>query len=425
MNRTAKWQGGRTAWSALARIGALTLVGPAVSAQTIAITGGTVYPVSGPKIERGTVLIRDGRIVAVGANVTIPANAERVDASGKWVTPGLIHGRHDAGLNVAGLGGFSEQGVRGDVTPSFSPVEGLNPQAFTIPVARTGGITTGIVGPNGPFLPGRAFAMDLAGDHLEDVVITQSAALVLNLSGSSRNAGGGSRAGAMARVRQLFTDAQEYQRRRADYRRAQMQSLSAPVNELEALLPALQGRLPVVIVAHRQMDIRNALRLTREYRLQTVLYGAAEGWKVAQEIAEAKVPVAVEPLRDIPDFEGLNARLDNATLLREAGVEVIIAQGDPGGERSLRYIAGNAVRNGMSWDDALRAITLVPARAFGLGDRYGSLEPGKVANVVVWSDDPLDFRGHAEKVFIRGREVSLRTRETELLERYKKLPPER
>jgi imidazolonepropionase-like amidohydrolase len=134
------------------------------------------------------------------------------------------------------------------------------------------------------------------------------------------------------------------------------------------------------------------------------------------------VPVALEPLRDIPNFDGLGARLDNATLLREAGVEVIIAQSDGGGERSLRTIAGNAVRNGMTWDDALAAITLAPARAFGLADRYGSLEPGKVANVVIWSGDPLDFAGHAERVYIRGREASLRTRETELLERYRRLP---
>jgi imidazolonepropionase-like amidohydrolase len=131
--------------------------------------------------------------------------------------------------------------------------------------------------------------------------------------------------------------------------------------------------------------------------------------------------VAIQPNTDIPSFEGLQARLDIATVLREAGVNIIIAQADAGGDRDLRYVAGNAVRNGISWDDALKAITQSPAAAFGLTDR-GTLETGKVANVVVWSGDPLDFSGAAEKVFIRGKDVSLRTRETELLERYRRLP---
>jgi imidazolonepropionase-like amidohydrolase len=170
------------------------------------------------------------------------------------------------------------------------------------------------------------------------------------------------------------------------------------------------------------MDIENALRLTREYKLRTVLFGAVEGWQLARQIAAAGVPVALEPLRDIPSFDGLGARLDNATLLREAGVNVIIAQGDPGGERNLRYAAGNAVRNGLSWDDALAAITAAPAAAFGLSD-YGSLEPGKVANLVVWSGDPFDFNSAAERVYIRGQLTSLATRETELRDKYRTLPP--
>ncbi len=156
--------------------------------------------------------------------------------------------------------------------------------------------------------------------------------------------------------------------------------------------------------------------------MHAVLFGVLEGWQAAKDIAAAKVPVIVEPLSDIPSFDGLGARLDNATLLREAGAEVIIAQGDPGGERNLRYAAGNAVRNGMSWDDALRAVTAAPTAAFGLTDR-GTLEPGKVANLVIWSGDPLDFASAAEHVYVRGEEVSLKTRETELRDKYRTVPP--
>ena len=393
-----------------------------LSAQTIAITGGTVYPVSAPKIPNGTVLIRDGRIVAVGASVAIPADAIRVDAAGKWVTPGLIHANANAGLGVAGLFGQSEAGVRGDVNPSFNPADGIDPAAFTIPIARTGGITGAVLGPNGPFFAGQAAAVNYAGDRLEDMLVRRDAALVLDLSDASKQAGGGSRAGTLARVRQLFADALEYSRRRADFQRAAIQPLSAPARELEALLPVLRGQETLAITANRRIDIENALRLKQEFKLKVVLIGAVEGWQVAKEIGRAGVPVVIEPLRDIPSFDGLGARLDNAALLRESGVEVILAQGDPGGERNLRYAAGNAVRNGMSWDDALKAITQLPATSFGMSD-YGVLAPGKAANVVVWSGDPFDFASVAEKVYIKGLAASLRTREEELRDKYRILPP--
>ncbi len=405
---------------------ALGLVGPVAgyasqaAAQTIAITGGTVFPVSGPRIERGTVLIRDGRIVAVGANVTIPADAERVDASGKWVTPGLIFAGSDAGTGVGGLNGQGEARLQGDVNPSFTPAEGIDPGALTIAQTRTGGITTAIVAPGGTLIPGQTVSIDLAGDRLADLRVAGGAALVITFNDGAKQAGGGSRAGLMARLRQLFDDALEYDRRRAEYNRGQTRTLSAPAKELAALLPALRGQMPVVAIANRRMDIENAMRLGAEYRLRLMIAGGTESWLVATELAAARMPVLVRPMTDIPSFDGLQARLDVATLLLQAGVEVVIAQGDAGGDRDLRYVAGNTVRNGLTWDDALRAITQAPAAAFGLGDR-GTLEPGKVANVVIWSGDPLDFAGHAERVYIRGREVSLRTRETELLERYRRI----
>ena len=404
---------------------ALAAAGPGVlSAQTIAITGGTVFPVSGPRIERGTVVIRDGKIVAVGANVAVPADAQRIDATGKWVTPGLIHAASEAGLGVGSLFQFGEGRLRGDVNPSFSPVEGIDPLALTIAQTRTGGITTAIIPPGGSFIRGQAVTIDLAGASLEELEVNPATALVISLDDGSKEAGGGSRAGTLARLRQLFQDATEYQRRTADYNRAQMQPLAAPAEELAALLPALAGRMPVYLVANRVLDIQNALRLKAEFKLRVVLQGATEGWVIGKDIAAAGVPVLVQPMTDIPSFDGLRARLDNATLLRDAGVQIIIAQSDAGGDRSLRWVAGNAVRNGLTWDEALQSITATPAKVFGLADR-GTLEPGKLANLVVWSGDPLDFAGAAERVFIRGKEESLRTRETELFERYRTLPPGR
>jgi imidazolonepropionase-like amidohydrolase len=399
----------------------ITAVG---TAQTVAITGGTVYPVSGPKIERGTVVITNGRITAVGSTVTVPAGATVIDAAGKWVTPGLIHASASAGTGVAGLGGLGEARKQGDVNPSFDLSAGIDPAALTIPVTRTGGVTTGVLLPNGPFLPGSAVSVDYSGDRVEDMVISARAGLLIDLTDASKAAGGGSRAGTIQRLHRLFADALEYDRRRVEYRRRAIQELSAPAAELEALLPALRGQVPTLVAANRRIDIENALRLARRYRLKLVLSGAVEGWQLATAIAAAGAAVVVEPNRDIPSFDGLGARLDNATLLREAGVKVVIAQGDPGGERNLRFAAGNAVRNGLTWDDALKAVTLWPAEAFGLA-QYGSLAIGKVGNVVIWSGDPFEFSAAAEKVIIRGRETSLRTREHELRDRYRTLPPAR
>lgn len=411
------------AWGRAA-VAALALMATPAGAQTVAITNGTVFPVAGPRIERATVLIQNGRIAAVGTAIAVPAGTAVVDASGKWVTPGLVHAEARAGGGIAGLFAFGETSKQGEVTPAFNPREGLDPAAITIPVARTGGITTGIISPRGNFLAGQSLAVDYDGTTVDAMVIRSPVALVLDLTAASRGAGGGSRAGVLARFRQLAADARDLERRRAEYRRGATQALGAPAEELEALLPALNGTMPVLVQANRRIDIENALRLKREFRLRLILAGAVEGWQVASQLAAERVPVVLDPTTDIPSFDGLGARLDNATLLREAGVTVIIAGNDPGGERSLRFAAGNAVRNGMTWDDALRAVTQWPAQTFGLED-HGTLEPGKVANVVVWSGDPFEFANRAERVFVRGIETSLRTREHELRDRYRTLPPSR
>ena len=166
------------------------------------------------------------------------------------------------------------------------------------------------------------------------------------------------------------------------------------------------------------------MRLAKEFKLKLVLSGGAEAWQIASEIAAAGVPVLVEPLDNIPSYDALGIRYENAALLAKAGVTVALMETDTHKSRNLRQQAGNAVSYGMTWDQALRSVTLVPAQIFGVADRYGSLEPGKVANVVVWSGDPFEFTTGVEHVLIRGKEIPLRSRQTELFERYKKLPPQ-
>ncbi len=394
-------------------------------AQTIAITGGTVYPVSGPKIDNATVLIRDGRIVAVGTNVAIPAGATRTDATGKWVTPGLIDGAGQMGLReISAVQGTNEGTLRGtDVAAAFNVAEGINPASTLIPVTRIEGVTTTLVVPGGELIWGQAVLIDLDGATIEAMVAKSPVAMVADLSEGAKAAGGGSRAGVAQRVRRIFNDALEYSRRRADYTRAQMQNLAAPAADLEALLPVLRGQLPLIAVANRRSDIETALRIAREYKLRLILAGGAEGWQVADQIAAAGVPVLVQPLDNIPSYDALGVRYENAALLARGGVKVSLLETQTENSRNLRQQAGNAVAYGMTWEQALRAVTLSPAEAFGVADRYGSLEPGKVANVVVWTGDPFEFSTGVEHVFIRGKEISLRSRQTELLERYRTLPP--
>ncbi|HEU4570038.1 MAG TPA: amidohydrolase family protein [Gemmatimonadales bacterium] len=400
------------------------LAGP-LAAQTIAITGGTVYPVSGPKIEHGTVIIRDGKVAQVGAGLAVPAGAQVIDATGKWVTPGLIHAGTTLGLvEVGSIGQTRETREAGEIDPSFNVAEGLDPFATPIAVARMQGVTAAFVAPGDGLIAGQGVLIGLRGERMEDLVRVSPAAMVINFGGEGRDAGGGTTAGALAKLRELFADAQEYDRRRAEYGRNALRPLAASPADLDALLPVLQGRLPVVAVADKRRDIEDALRIAREFRLRLILAGGAEGWMVAPELAQAGVPVLVQNLRDVPRWDALNARLDNVALLRRAGVNVVVAQNDDGRDRDLRWSAGNAVREGLSWDDALRAVTLAPAQAFGVADRMGSLDAGKVADVVVWSGDPLDFASQAEHVFVGGVEVPLTSRQTALRDRYRTLPPQ-
>ena len=394
-------------------------------AQTIAITGGTVYPVSGPKIENATVLIRDGRIAAVGTNVAVPAGATRIDAAGKWITPGLIDGAGQMGLReISAVQNTNEATLRGnEVAAAFNVLEGINPASTLIGVNRIEGVTTTLAVPNGSLIWGQAALIDLDGATIEAMRVKSPAAMVADLSEGAKEAGGGSRAGVAQRLRRVFDDALEYARRGPNYQRAQNEQLGASSADLQALLPVLRGHLPLIAVANRRSDIETALRIGREYKLRLILAGAAEGWKMPGEIAAAGVPVLVEPLQNIPSYDALGIRYENAALLTKGGVKVALLETATENTRNLRQQAGNAVATGMTWDQALRAVTLTPAEIFGVADRYGSLEAGKIANVVVWSGDPFEFSTGVEHVFIRGRDIPLRSRQTELLERYKTLPP--
>lgn len=404
---------------------AAVLAATPAAAQTIAITGGTVHPVSGPAIPNGTVLIQDGRIAAVGANVAIPAGAVRIDATGKTVTPGLFESATNIGLvEVDAVGATNDYRMDDEdhVAAAFNVADGINPRSMVIPVIRISGVTTTVSRPSGGLIAGQGIAIDLLGDRVDEMAIRSPIAMFGSVSESEHDAGGNTRGGLFMRLREALDDARAWARNPQGFERGESRQFSISRLDLAALQPVLRGEVPLVLEAHRASDIQTAIRIADEYDLRLIISGGTEGWMVADDLARARVPVLVKVLRNLPEsFESLGARYDNAALLRRAGVQVAITTGETYRAFNIRQEAGNAVAYGLPYDEALRAVTLYPAQIFGMADRYGSLEPGKVANVVVWDGDPLELLTDVEHVIIRGREVPLVSRETLLRDRYMNL----
>lgn len=418
--------------SALGAIAALSVAASVGSAQTIAITNAKVYPVSSAPIQNGTVLLRDGKIVAVGANVTIPANAQRIDASGKWVTPGLINAGTQLGLvevgQVADTRNATARG-RNNISAAFTVWEGLNTQSVLIAPARREGVTNVVIVPGGQNLvSGQAAILTLVDGMPTDMVMRTPVAMVAQVQ-SPEGAGTTARGELMLRLRELLEDTKAYMRNRAAYERAETREFAASRLDLQAMIPVVEGRLPLLIAADKATDIDAALRLAKENDLKIMIGGGAEAWMVADKLAAARVPVLTGAMNNIPgSFTQLGTNQENAGLLRRAGVTVIVIGNGPGDEesfnvRNIKQEAGNAVAYGMSWDDALRAVTLTPAEVFGVADRIGSLQAGRDANVVIWSGDPFEFTSVPEHVFVRGREYLQPDRQQMLTDRYKTLPP--
>jgi len=402
-----------------------------LAAQTIAITGGKVYPVSGPPIEGGTVIISNGKITAVGANVAIPTGAQRIDATGKIVTPGFINSATQLGVQeVQQVADTRDMRPRGkdNIAAAFTVWEGLNPNSVMLAPARKDGITSFVVLPTGGLIAGQGALVDVVPGTTTDMIIRAPVVMVAEV-GDASGGGVGARGEVIVRLRELLDDTRFFQTHRNAFDRAETRDFAASRLDLEAMIPVIEGKLPLLVTVDRESDIDAALRLAREFNVKLMIGGGAEAWMMADRLAAARVPVLTGAMNNIPGgFATLGQRQENAALLRKAGVTVALIGNAGGGDeeafnvRNLKQEAGNAVAYGMTWDDALRAVTLAPAEIFGVSDRVGSLQPGREANVVVWSGDPFEFTTRVEHVFVRGREYSEKTRQDMLMERYRTLP---
>jgi imidazolonepropionase-like amidohydrolase len=408
----------------------LVLVAPA-AAETLAIVHARAWTnasasSSGP-LDNATIVIRDGKIISVGAGLAPPPGAQVIDAQNRVVTPGLMNASTQLGLvEVSGVDETVDAAVKASpLGAAFDVQYALNSNSELIAVARADGLTRAIAAPTGsgasPFA-GRASLLHLAK---EQILEQPRVAMFAVIGGGSAASAGGSRAAQWQLLRNALDEAKRYHARP----HASLAPRDQLLNHLdaEALAAVLDRREPLVIAADRESDIRQAVQLGQDYGLRIVIQGGAEAWRAADLLAAHDVGVILDPFADLPtSFDEIGARPDNAARLQHAGVLIAFAQTDTfttlyrslEAGLALRESAGLATANGLSWSDALRAITLNPARMFGVSDRYGALAPGRDADLVIWQGDPLDVSGWPDTVFVGGVQALLQTRQTLLRDRY-------
>jgi imidazolonepropionase-like amidohydrolase len=416
---------------------------PARAQSVIAIEGGKLLTVTHGVIENGTVLFKDGKIVEVGADVRVPSGAQVIDARGKVVMPGMFDAGDQLGLVEIPAEDITVDSTEytGPIHPELRVLDALNPQSEMIRVARAAGITNAVATPaEGNLIAGQSAVINLDGDSVDQLVVKSPAALVINLGEPSKETYGAkhrapeTRMGQMAMLRQEFLKAQHYRDEQEAYSKKNTEAKSdaskaaakpspPPARDLkmEVLVQALEGKMPVVIRADRVSDLEMALRLGEEFKLRMMLADAAAAWRIADELAAKKIPVIVGPILEGPEsMETLDARLENAALLAKAGVPVAIQTSGSETVRELPFDVEYAIAYGLSQDAAVAAVTLNPARFFGVDDRLGSLDPGKQANIIILDGEPFRVKTHVVTELIGGKVVDLSNHQTELYNYYKK-----
>jgi imidazolonepropionase-like amidohydrolase len=396
----------------------LILAALPATAQQLAVTHAKAYLVPGkPATEDATILIDAGKVRAAGADLPVPAGFQIIDAKGAIVTPGLMNSNSKIALTeTGGAENTDAAATSGPFGESFDPEYALNANSTVIPIVRADGLTRAASLPTGSAAaPFSGQATILVLNEGPDILDKPQAAVVAHIGGMVVNASGGSRAAAWQLVRAALDTA-------SGKSAANSSAATTPLNT-SALKPVLEGKTPLVIVASRESDLRQAVALVDAYKIRIVLIGAEEGWRIAPLLASHHIDVVVDPYLDSPYYyDSIGTRLDNAAILDKAGVNVsfegTFVHVTYNAGIVIREGAGLAVANGMSWDHALRALTSGPAATWGIGDHYGTLEPGKDADLVVWDGDPFEPMTNPITVVVKGKVVSLDNRQRMLERRY-------
>lgn len=409
----------------------------AQTAPPVALKGGKLLTITHGTIDSGVVVMENGRITAVGPvnSTTIPSNAKVIDAAGMTIYPGLIDSETHLGLTEIEADRMTTDLVEtsDEIMPHMRTYDAFHAESALIPITRVNGITNAIVAPdNSDTLPGQDIFIQLDGRSSRDMILGKDVAMPLNFTGEQRRNESWEKAkypqtrmGMAAQLRQAFVDAQEYMQKFADYeKKAKTDKTATPPKrdlKLEALVPYLKGERPVILAADTPGDVDTAVSLANEFHLKFVLNHVRHAQKVLDYIASLHVPVIAGPIWELPKAdERYDAVYRLPAELHKRGVKVLLASDDAHNSRNLPYQAGYAVAYGLPYEEALKAITLYPAQVFGMEKDFGSLDVGKVANVVVANGDPLDVKSDVKHVFINGREIPLENRQIRLREEYSK-----
>ena len=408
--------------------------------QAIVLRGGKLLTVSHGVIDNGVLVIEEGKITAVGAatSAAIPKNAKVIDVTGMTVYPGLIDSETALGLTEISAESMTNDRVElsDEIMPHMHVYDAFHAESELIPVTRLNGVTNAIVAPDSAdTLPGQDSFIQLAGPSASEMLLVRDIAMPLNFTGAQRRNDTfekmkfpGTRMGMAAQLRQAFIDAQDYQQKAADYEKKKADAEhdkkplpTAPKRDLklEALLPYLQGKKPIVLAAEGPSDLETAVRLAQEFKLKFVLNHISHSRPVLDYVASLKVPVIVGPIYETPkDYERFDAVYSLPAELYKRGVKIAFASFDAHNARNLPYQAGFATGFGLPAEEALKAVTLNAAEIWGIADHLGSLDVGKTANIVVANGDPLDVKTDVKRVFIAGQEIPLTSRQTLLRDRY-------
>ncbi|HKW55771.1 MAG TPA: amidohydrolase family protein [Candidatus Acidoferrum sp.] len=440
---------GRIARNVLACAGFLLLAQAGLaqpqSTGTYAITHAKIFTVSGAPIEDGTLVIRDGKIAAVGANVAVPAGADVIDAKGLQVYPGLFDPVTQMGLSeISAVSATVDTAETGQYNPDVVAATAISPSSEHIPVTRASGITEVLAVPaSGGFdgggsrgtIGGQASAIHLAGWTINDMLIKKSVAMVINWPTIETRTFDFS---TFTIRNKPFTEAQQDYEKRVneltDYLEearhyAQAMGHGGPADyqrdlKLEALAPVVRGQLPALVFADRARDIKNAVEFCEKQKLKMILAGGEEAYKVKDLLRSKGIPVILRPTLSLPSDEDdpYDVLLAQPATLAAAGVKFAFGSFDNSFARRLGQQAANAVAYGLPYDQALKAVTIYPAEIFGVGDQLGTLETGKVANVIVTNGEPLELTTEVKYLFIKGQRTSLENKHLRLYEKYSKRP---
>jgi imidazolonepropionase-like amidohydrolase len=395
---------------------------------TLAIVNARIHPVTAPAIDKGTVVVKDGVITAVGQGAAIPPGTKMIDAAGADVYPGWINARTTIGLSEPGPRGYQDTEEMLDFNPQLRTVVAYHNDSEAIPVARANGITTVAVFPYGRLLGGQIPVMNLDGRTWEESVVSPVAGIPFAFPGQGRGEGasGGppgagverayadlrkDRDARLDRVARLLDDVRAYAKAGPDRRMDWV---------LEALVPVVARQMPLFVTAPREQDIREAIAFADRVRVRIVVVTGPEAIFAAPQLKAADVPVILGPILALPPREDQfhAASYMAAGALARAGVRFAFATGDSANVRQLPFQAAQSIAWGLPREAAFRALTIDAAEILGVGSRLGSIEPGKIANLIVTRGDPLDVRGEVTHVIINGRDVGLENKHMALYERY-------